>query len=439
MARIAVSTAILSLFCSTVSVAETFGQTNDHFASGELRRLPPIMIEPHQQNVAVRKSFHATNLAEQTSSDESNDGLLDLLKSKGVITQQEMEQLRRNEAKEKKEDLPSVGYKKGAYIKTQGDKHELHFRFLFQPRFETTDVYNAPTETSFLIRHAQLRMFGHILDPRLKYKMMINGAGRTRAEDVDLRDLWVDWQWTDAFQIKFGQFLVWFDHENLAPTWGLHLVDRSIINANLGFERDPGVQVHGHLFGDRMDYYLSIVNGEGRNEINAGNDLTYIARVDLHLLGKEQYLVADVPMSCDPHLAWGTAYLHDGANRSVGGNRLNRFTTDLVYRYNGFSALGLVNRVQNADTQTADFGYLGEAGYFLLPGRFEVVGRFAEINREGAINATLADPRELTIGVNYYFNEHQVKLQVDYSLLWNDRSVADRDAQRVRFQMQLFF
>ena len=76
---------------------------------------------------------------------------------------------------------------------------------------------------------------------------------------------------------------------------------------------------------------------------------------------------------------------------------------------------------------------------FLLPEKLEVVGRFADVAREGAIRADLADPREATVGVNWYFNAHHLKLQFDYSRLWNDRSLADRDAHRIRCQMSLFF
>lgn len=436
MRRIVFATAIfVSVFTSAEAAAQTYRN-----ATSEMFRVPPLPRQP--QVVPLNFDLSAMPANQPISYQSDDDGLLKLLVKKGVITQQEMERIegeQSNDTEDTDEQQPSVGYEKGAYIKTQGDKHELHFRFLFQAWFETTDVYGGETESTFLIRHAQLRLFGHILDPRLKYKMMIDGAARSRADDIELRDLWADWQWTDAFQIKFGQFLVWFDFENITPVWALHFVDRSIINAALGFERDAGVQLHGHLFDDRVQYYLFTMNGEGRNTINAGNDMIYAGRVDVHLLGEEQYLVPDLPTSCEPHLAWGTAFMHDTANANAGGDRLNRFTSELVFRYRGFSALGLVNCVRNEDNQQTDFGFLGEAGCFVVPERLEVACRVAEINREGAISAALADPREATIGVNYYFNEHQVKLQADYSQLWNDRSIADRDAQRVRVQLQLFF
>ena len=330
-------------------------------------------------------------------------------------------------------DGVEVGYQKGAFIRTQDGDHELHIRFLFQPRFQLVDWIGGPTENTFSVRHAQIRMFGHILDPRLKYKIMVDHNDRS------LKDAWVDFHWTDCFKIRAGQFLVFFDHENIAPTWGLHLVDRSIINSVLGFERDTGVQVHGNLCDDRVQYYVFVVNGEGRNKDNVGNELMYGARVDVHLLGNQQYLVADVPTSDQPQLAWGTAVIHDANNAMAGGARVNRLTTDVTFRYKGYSVLMLVNCARNSDNNETDTGYLAEVGCFIVPQRVELVGRWADIVRDGALGVGMADPREVTVGVNLYFNGHQAKLQIDYSRLWNDKSVEGRDAHRIRGQVQLFF
>jgi hypothetical protein len=43
------------------------------------------------------------------------------------------------------------------------------------------------------------------------------------------------------------RFFVFFDHENFQPSWALQFVDRSIVSANLGFERDLGFDAHGCL------------------------------------------------------------------------------------------------------------------------------------------------------------------------------------------------
>jgi len=333
-----------------------------------------------------------------------------------------------------------VGYSKGAYIKAQDDSYALHFRFLLQPQYEYVDADGAENSGTFSIKRAQLRLFGNVLDPRLKYKMMIQGRTTPAGGDhLDLRDLWVDWQWTETLQVMMGQFFVYYDHEDLQPSWALPLVDRSIINATLGFERDIGIRLHGKLLTDRLDYQLYMINGDGRNTVNANDTFVYGSRLDWHILGTQQFLVPDLKTSDTPHLALGAAFLHDNGNASLNNDQLNRFTTDLTFRYKGFSALTLVNLAHNEDRGATDYGLLAQGGYFAVPERLEIAARWAKILKDGALGADTVDPAELTLGLNYYIGGHTAKLQLDYSRLWNNASTQDRDDNRVRLQWQLFF
>jgi hypothetical protein len=251
--------------------------------------------------------------------------------------------------------------------------------------------------------------------------------------------MWVDWQWKKYFQIKMGQFLVFYDHENLEPTWALQFVDRSIINANLGFERDLGVDVHGNLFSDRLEYDLFLMNGNGRNQINLNNKLMTGGRIVMNLLGKHNYFISDLEKLSDPDLAFGIAAIYDMGNTNVDNNRLTRVTGDIVFRYSGFSAMALANMAYNSAKNETDYGFLGQMGYFLLAESFEVAGRWAKIFKNGALGTDTIDPQEAGVSLNYYFHGHHVKLQVDYCRLWNNAATQDRNDDRVRLQLQLFF
>lgn len=333
-----------------------------------------------------------------------------------------------------------IGYKKGFYIKSIDDAYSLRFRFLLQPQYEYLSIEDGEDTNTFLIKRAQLRLLGNIFDPRLKYKMMLQGTTTSSGSDeLSLRDLWIDWQWKKYFQIMVGQFFVYYDYENLQPSWALPLVDRSIINANLGFERDIGVQLHGNLFSDRLNYHLYMMNGDGRNTLNTNDEFFYGARLGCHILGTQQYLLSDIETSNSPHLTLGASFLHDTGKASLNDNRLNRFTTDLAFRYKGFSALSLVNFVRNENKDVTDYGLLGQAGYFIIPERLELAGRWAKVIKDGALGTNTVDPHEFSFGLNYYIKGHNAKLQVDYSRLLNNASTQDRDDDRVRLQLQLFF
>ena len=59
--------------------------------------------------------------------------------------------------------------------------------------------------------------------------------------------------------------------------------------------------------------------------------------------------------------------------------------------------------------------------------------------KNGALGTGTVDNQEAGASLNYYFNGHNVKLQADYSHLWNNAATKDRNDDRVRLQLQLFF
>jgi hypothetical protein len=284
-----------------------------------------------------------------------------------------------------------------------------------------------------------MRFFGNFFDPKLKFRVMFELPGTQGGATANLRDMWVDWQWKKYFQIKIGQFFVFYDHENLEPSWALQFVDRSIINAHLGFERDLGVDVHGSLFSDRLEYDVFLMNGDGRNQINLNSKLMIGGRIVTNILGKHNYFISDLKKLRDPNLAIGVATIYDMGNAGIDNNRLTRVTGDIAFRYLGFSALALANMAYNITKKETDYGFLGQIGFFPFSNRLEVAGRWAKIFKNGALGTDTIDLQEVGVSLNYYFNGHHVKLQADYSRLWNNAGIQGRNDDRVRLQTQLFF
>jgi hypothetical protein len=336
-------------------------------------------------------------------------------------------------------DKIEIGYKNGLYIKTKDGKYSLRLHFLLQPQYQYLAADRANNINTFTSRRGQMRLFGNFFDPKLKFRVMFELPGTQGGATANLRDMWVDWQWKKYFQIKIGQFFVFYDHENLEPSWTLQFVDRSIINAHLGFERDLGVDVHGSLFSDRLEYDLFLMNGDGRNQTNLNSKLMIGGRIVTNILGKHNYFISDLEKLPDPNLAIGVAAIYDMGNAGIDNNRLARVTGDIAFRYLGFSALALANRAYNITKKETDYGFLGQIGFFPFSNRLEVAGRWAKIFKNGALGTGTIDLQEVGVSLNYYFNGHHVKLQADYSRLWNNAEIQGRNDDRVRLQTQLFF
>ncbi len=336
-------------------------------------------------------------------------------------------------------DKIEIGYDKGLYIKTMDGEYSLRIHFLLQSQYKYLAADRVSNVNTFAIPHGQMRFFGNFIDPKLKYRIMFELPGTQGGATANLRDMWVDWQWKKYFQIKIGQFFVFYDHENLEPTWALQFVDRSIINAHLGFERDLGVDVHGSLFSDCLEYDLFLMNGEGRNQINLNSKLMIGGRIVTNILGKHNYFISDLEKSHNPNLAIGVAAIYNMGNERIDNNRLTRITGDIAFRCLGFSALALANMARNITKEETDYGFLGQIGFFLFSNRLEAAGRWAKIFRNGALGADTMDLQETGVSLNYYFNEHHLKLQVEFSHLWNNEAIQGRNDDRVRLQLQLFF
>jgi len=79
-------------------------------------------------------------------------------------------------------DKVEVGYKKGIYVKTKDDQHSLHWRFLSQPRYDFISTDDAEDTNTFMVKRAQVRMFGNVLNPSLTYKFMIQANSSSSGE-----------------------------------------------------------------------------------------------------------------------------------------------------------------------------------------------------------------------------------------------------------------
>jgi hypothetical protein len=331
-----------------------------------------------------------------------------------------------------------VGYRNGLYAKTTDGNYSLKLHFLFQPQFEYLDVETSGDVSTFSIKRGQIRLFGHFFDPRCQYRFMMETPGIAGGTTVNLRDAWVDWKCSEKLQIRAGQMLVPFDHENLQPSWALQFVDRSVMSANLGFERDLGIDLHGQLL-PRLQYHAFVMNGDGRNQVNTNTSFITGCRLNFDVLGETDYFVSDLENSRTPHLSVGVGIIHDNENERANGGQVLRLTADIVCRYKGVSALALVNSAENQTIDKANYGLLGQVGCFVIPKRLEAAVRWAEISRDGAFGDDTVDSQEAGVVLTYYVKGHNLKVQTDFTKLRNNASIEGRDDLRARAQVQLFF
>ncbi len=115
---------------------------------------------------------------------------------------------------------------------------------------------NTPGST-FVLRRARLTAEGRLFQ-NYGYRVETDFSDRSGAI---LRDAYIDAHFTDAFELRFGQFKAPFSQERLNSSNRINFVDRSSV-VELSPGRSPGIMVHGSL-SDAVEYGFSASNGQG--------------------------------------------------------------------------------------------------------------------------------------------------------------------------------
>lgn len=357
-----------------------------------------------------------------------------------------------------------VGYDGGFYIKTDDGDYKLKTNFQLQPQYQFTSIEGQGKVNTFQLRRARVAWSGNVFGQDTTYKFQFEACGGTVSTAIEgvarcgpnLRDAWMDYRFSDAIAITFGQFKPAHNREELTSSSELQFVDRSINNEVFSYNRALGVQLHGGLLDKTLEWALYGVNDPtAQGQTNLNNELAFGGRLVWNIMGEHGYTMSDIQGHEDPALALG---VHAGLNfPAVAGDDPTLIASglDLVLMYAGFSFLGETNYIRNQTASTDIIGILGQLGYFLIPEKFEIVARGSAVIPKGAGT----NGYETGVGLNYFLRGHHLKLQADYSLLWNSPLVLNvtnapvniintgglpgfvqnQNDHRVRVQAQLYF
>jgi phosphate-selective porin OprO and OprP len=174
------------------------------------------------------------------------------------------ETVHRLEQGRKTPDPPAVpqstvcaGWDNGFVLRSPDDQFRLRITGQIQTDYryylDSADTTDIPT---FLIRRARLGIEASVFR-YFEFRLLPDfGQGNTR-----LQDAYLNVHYWNEFQFETGKFKQPFSLEQLIQDRFVPTVERSLID-QLVPARDVGVMVHGQgLFGDRLDYGLSVYDG----------------------------------------------------------------------------------------------------------------------------------------------------------------------------------
>lgn len=410
--------------------------------------------------------------------------LEDVLKEKGVITEEDFKEV----SKSKEQSTGGqVSYKLGeGFTFTSADKKyqgsigglmQLLYMYTDLDDANNTAVKTVQDSSKFQMNRVKLFFNGYALTPDLTYKLQLNiTQSNILSTGKTIEEAYLNYRFIDEAQLRFGQDKVSFARQFIISSAAQQFVDLSHVTTAFAPGYDFGLQLYGKFANGLITYNTGVFGGKGQGTVNGGNDHAIAARLAVNPLGEVKYVEADIDYSEKPLVSFGANYFGDtvkttdttnlnifssngwvgigsslmpaGGKFAVGEKlNINELGFDGVFKWRGFSAQGEYF-VGQADGQSSHNtlraqGFYAQAGYFLIPRQLEVAARYAYLdpNRDVARDHWV----ESTGAVSWYINKHNLKIQADYTDIHKQAALAfnsgpnSTDDKRVRLQAQIVF
>jgi phosphate-selective porin OprO/OprP len=352
----------------------------------------------------------------------SNDDVINLLLKKNVISEQEADSLRSDEAikeQQKKDNQKTYPLSLGKALNLSG---------LLQTRYQS--FQKSSGIDGFDIRRARLDLKGAITS-NWDYELYIEFAGTPA-----LLDGYTTYKFADYLKVSAGQFKIPFSIESLTSDSQLELIDRSQVEEALNARakdvlgnqngRDIGGQVSGSFLklndSYLFDYTVAVFNGNGINktaDVNNNKDLA--GRFSVHP-------IKNLVVSYDFYQG------HDIFGTLTTTQVRNRRGVDARYVYGGLSLTAEYDR--GTDGVVDRDGWYGQAAYFIFPKKLQLAAKYDTYD---PTKTSLTDRSTWYIGGINYFINNWTKFAVDYSYKREEVSTAQTPNNLFSAELQVQF
>ncbi|MBI4517951.1 MAG: hypothetical protein HY699_19270 [Deltaproteobacteria bacterium] len=205
-------------------------------------------------------------------------GLIEVLRSKGVLSKQEAQGLAPPPSTAETvvappADAPQLGYDEGFFVRSADRNLALKFNgrvasnlLFFEP--DTTQTDSATVDRGRLGAEATFHKY---------FRMRLENDF---AFSAGLRDAFVAVTPRPEFNVQIGQFKVPFSYEGLLSKKYQDFVERAaVVTSTVNPSRDVGIMAHGRLFNAALQYQLAVMNGAGQNRSDNNSDKDVIGRL----------------------------------------------------------------------------------------------------------------------------------------------------------------
>jgi len=357
---------------------------------------------------------------------------------------------------------------RGVVFRTPDDLFEASLGFNLQVRYTHFDFDAASTSidtNEFRVRRFKLYMNGFAFDPRLTWRFQADFAAPS-ARIFD--DGWLNWKFSDAASVQFGQYKTPFSRQELYNDGVLQFPERSLATDAFKPSRDIGVMGAGSVGKGVFAYQAGVFGGSGQNTLRTDSHVMPVARLLWNAIGTMGNSEMDLQDHQTPALSVGVDgflnTLHETTATSFDalplnytgpagwlGRNIGQFETgeqidvkswefEAQLKWRGLSMQGeyFQGRAEG-DTSGARvyaYGWYAQAGYFILPKKLDIAARYSFVD----YNRSLSNDGVSVINTaaTWYFRANNLKLVIDYSRTHRQRaSLAPANDQAILVQVQL--
>lgn len=324
----------------------------------------------------------------------------------------------------------------------------LNFSGFVQARYTLTNPVGMASAQTFDVALARMAFHGSALDPKVKYFFQVEASTLGNSNRISMLDAWLRYDLSGYLGVQAGRMLLPYSRQFYTHPGNLLFADLSLADYAFNLPRAIGAGASGKM--GRISYYGAAMNSvrglDAAGQQNVGKGVGAVGRAEYDILAPYGY-IESLPRGA-PKAQWsiGVAAASNPVAESsrfqntMAGDRTRNVTVDSGFRWKRTSlqAAGYFRNVRAAEMAASghwDVGSYAQAGVYVWPRRLELAGRYSRVDfgRRSAV-FTGETYRETTVGANYYFIGHNLKLQGDY--IQTRASLAAGTSNDRRFMMQ---
>lgn len=313
------------------------------------------------------------------------------------------------------------GYDKGFFIASADGSFRLRINGRFHARFTYNHQDNSAEDDDrwgFENRRFRMSFQGHVIDPSWRYK--IGGAFDRDSGVFETSDVYLAKDLGDGWELTAGQFKLPFQREWMVSPFRQLVADRSLVYGAFRVRRSDGVQISHEC--EKFSMKLAVSDGANNDDTQAVDEDTEVA-----LTGRVEWLVDGKWKQFKDFTGWtddGFGLLLGAAGHwerdeygSAAGpeEETISWTVDASAEFAGASLFAAVTGRSLDTTGQTQWGGVLQGGFFLVPDKWDLFARFEYGDDDSAAeNLSL-----LTVGVNRYFAQHNLKWTADLGYAFN--------------------